>query len=174
MPLSYPVDTSRSYTYYNTDTNQPLQDGSGRLKINQPWPTSDGFLPSNINPKIKILQEIFETRPVDGVDFDSSTQKIVRANPVVDLDAETYTFGWTIENLTNEEQTSKEEDDRRSTLKRQVANNVTWLRNQADNLEGLPTITNQSQAINQLEGIKTQLIPFLRKFADLIEGHRLD
>lgn len=172
MPRSYPVNLSDRYTYFNTDTMSPLMDGLGQLFVDQPWPTSDGFLPQNLNPKIKILTNVVSPTPVAGVDYDPATQTTQLQAPVVDLVEETYTYNWSIINLSQSEIDLLIDISNRSQKLTNVKTSIATLRTWATEANGV-TVTS-GNAVAVLQTITNRLGIFFDRFADLIEGQHLD
>ena len=70
---------------------------------NKPWPRADGGEIVGQDPDIVPLLEVDVPAPVDGVDYDSATQKIQRGTPIVDVPANEHRHGWDIILLTQEE-----------------------------------------------------------------------
>lgn len=172
MPLTYPVDLSKRYTIFNTDTMSPHVDGLGKQFVNIKWPTPDGFLPSNLNPKIKILLHVVATQPVAGVDYDPNTQKIERQPPVADLVAETYTYNWNIVNLTQNEIDRIIDDQDRNQKLTNVKNSIATMRSWAT--EAQNTTVTSGNAVSVLQTVTNRLGVFFDRFADLLEAQRID
>jgi hypothetical protein len=68
-------------------------------KHNRPWPRHDGGEIVNLSPDIVPLLEVQATKPA----FDPELQRLTRPAPVVDVEANTHTHGWTVTPLSQEE-----------------------------------------------------------------------
>lgn len=172
MALTYPVDLNKRYTYFDTSIGEPLKDGRGNSKINQLWPTSDGYPPPNLNPKIKLLLEVRAAQPVDGVDYDSSTHRYRRAAPVYDTVAETATYNWDYIALSQAEIDDNADEADRDTKKTNVINQIDILRQWALDAAGT-TVTNGNNTV-VTQQVVDRLGVFFNRFADLVEALRVD
>ena len=62
------------------------------IKHNKPWPRADGGEIVGLNPDLVPLLEVQEAQPI----YDPATHYLTRSEPVVDVNANTHTHGWTI------------------------------------------------------------------------------
>jgi hypothetical protein len=68
-------------------------------KHNRPWPRHDGGEIVNLSPDIVPLLEVQAPQPA----FDPALQRLTRSDPVVDVEANTHTHGWTVVQIPQEE-----------------------------------------------------------------------
>lgn len=94
--MLYPVDPSSRWAFYKVSTGEVL-------KHNIRWPRADGGEIVGLDPDIVPLLEVDEPQPA----YDSATQAVERADPVVDVANNTHTHGWTVRDLTQEELDAK-------------------------------------------------------------------
>jgi hypothetical protein len=68
-------------------------------KHNREWPREDGGPVVDQSPDIIPLLEVQEAQPA----FDPATEHLVASTPVVDIEANTHTHGWTVQPLSQED-----------------------------------------------------------------------
>jgi len=84
--ITYPVDVQNTRWAVWSISQAAI------LKHNKPWPRADGGEIVGLNPDIVPLLEVEETQPA----YDPATERLERADPVVDVDANTHTHGWNV------------------------------------------------------------------------------
>lgn len=101
MPITYPIQDSDRFTVYDTNTGQPLKDGSGKAMTNQKWGSKDkSKMIEGLADNIKWLIEVREPQG----SYDAATQKATRLPINYDVANETATIeSWQISDLTQEE-----------------------------------------------------------------------
>ena len=92
MAISYPVEPNSRWAIYDTDT-------ATVIRTNARWPRADGMEIVGKADNLVPLLEVREEQPV----FDSATEKLVAVDPVADVGANTYTYGWSVVALTQAE-----------------------------------------------------------------------
>lgn len=112
MPQHYPVDPIKRFSKFNGNTAPPSLLKDGR---NCKWPEEGGLPHRQAN--LLCLEEIHEPQPQAGSDFDPLTHRAVRLDPVDDFVAETTTYGWVIEELSDIEKTAKARETQREELR---------------------------------------------------------
>jgi hypothetical protein len=91
--IDYPVDVENTrWASWRISTSEIE-------KHNRPWPRHDGGEIVNLSPDIVPLLEVQATKPA----FDPELQRLTRSDPVVDVEANTHTHGWTVEPLSQED-----------------------------------------------------------------------
>lgn len=98
MPLTYPVDLNEKYSLWDTNTGA-IYENDGRPVSGRNWPNGSGEQVKALSDNLQWLLDVRDPKPA----FDPATQKAVRLDPVADLVAETYTYGWQVVALTQEE-----------------------------------------------------------------------
>ena len=102
MALTYPVDTTKRYTIWDTNTTAPFTN-NGRPRSGIEWPNTNGDPIPDLPANWRILLDVQDAKPA----YDAETQKLESVAPVADLVAETYTRGWNVVALTQEELDAK-------------------------------------------------------------------
>ena len=83
--INYPVDPQSRWAIWSISEAKIL-------KHNKPYPRADGGEIVGLDPDIVPLLEVNEDQPV----YDPATHYLTRSEPVVDVNANTHTHGWTI------------------------------------------------------------------------------
>lgn len=101
MAIQYPINPGDRFTVYDTNTQQPLKDSSGKALRNQKWGSTDtSKMIDGLADNIKWLIEVRELQP----SYDPDTQKVKRLPVSYDVVNETATIeSWEVVDLTQEE-----------------------------------------------------------------------
>jgi hypothetical protein len=125
------------------------------LKHKVPWPRADGAEIVGLDPDLVPLLEVNEPQPP----FDSATETVERSAPVVDVDANTHTHGWTVRALTAEELQARADQQQHNNNAEQARQVYQALRDGDGN---------SSQRIQRLERVCAHLLK--RAYYDEISG----
>ena len=85
MAITYPVPTDSRWSIWS------ISDAEIK-RHNKPWPRADGGEIVGLDPDLVPLLEVEEAQPA----FDPATQRLERADAVVDVSANTHTHGWNV------------------------------------------------------------------------------
>lgn len=101
MPITYPIQESDRFTVYDTDTQQPLKDATGKSLRGQKWGSEDkSQMIQGLADNVKWLIETRESQPI----YDTATQKLRRLPTQYDVVNETAIVeSWEVVDLTQEE-----------------------------------------------------------------------
>lgn len=109
--ITYPVNVE--------STRWSLHDGKGIVRGNFKWPSVDkegnGVEIPEFPETATMLLHVDGEKPV----YDAATEKLVKAAPVVDLDANTITTAWEVVALDSTEQAMEARKSERATLRAQ-------------------------------------------------------
>lgn len=162
MPLTYPVDTNERYCVWETTFGTPYK---GQENI--AWPADGGAGPLDLSPNLVMLLRIINAQPA----HDPATQKLEQTK-TADVGAETYTIGWTVVALTAQEQADYADNIDRDNKLTTVGQQVATLRSWATDAAGTTVTNGNNTTVTQT--MVTRMGLFFDRFADLIEGQRLD
>lgn len=84
--INYPVDVENTrWAAYRVSTQEVV-------RRNMRWPRADGGEIVGLDPDLVPLLEVREDQPA----YDPATERLEAATPVVDVDANTHTQGWSV------------------------------------------------------------------------------
>ena len=148
MAISYPVDPTSRWAMYRLSTGEIIKH---RVR----WPRRDGSEIVGLDPDIVPLLEVQEEQPP----FDSATETVEKAAPLVDVDANTHTHGWIVRALTAEELQARADQQQHNTNAEQARQVYQALKNGDGN---------NTQRIQRVERVCAHLLK--RAYYEEIEG----
>ena len=175
MSISYPVASNLTFTVYSDTLSGPILDGQGKERRRIPWlkmSLDDTQMISGLAADTHILQDVTDPRPTVDVDYDPLTHKVGKVATVYDTVNETATDGWELVALTQAEIDAAADNADRAAKLTGVGTQVATLRAWAATAAGT-TVTN-GNAVAVLQVVVDHQATFFAKFADLIEGQRID
>jgi len=109
--ITYPVPADSIWVFHEAET--------GNISRERSWPVANGGKIPNISADITPLRVIREPQPP----FDALVERVERADPVIDLAANEYRYGWQVVALTPDEAAAAQ-DARQQVVKAEASRRI--------------------------------------------------